>query len=339
MLSMLDSKSLQYRINELEEKGNKLLLLIMELKQAYVYAMEPQRSHLKYEIEEATAQLEAVREQQAELQKEKLYNSLLHIDYFKHTDLFLKFKSSNHMGAFIICGSAECNQEYRGYSVRSLLKRLIQVIPNTTVTPLIERDLSSPIQSNSIGALWRHLASRVNLGADSRPEDIAVRVSKRLQTQHVILIFHGVNSEAQLQELIDDFWVPLVEGVNAVQTIPRLTKRSLLLMFLVDYDGCVHNTKVAFTGPTDANATWRPHVPIRLPVISKFSSQDLCEWVKQWFETLHDVLPDDLKFGEVEYRVQKILEKSNGGDPGLVMLHICSQCGFLLEGVEEWLKL
>ncbi len=117
----------------------------------------------------------------------------------------------------------------------------------------------------------------------------------------------------------------------------RPTTRYLLLMFLVDYRGGVKDWKISCAERPDES--WKPDIPIRLPAITKFSDRDLSNWIDHWSETLYDILPDNLRQGPLEVRVQSILEKSDDGIPDLVMSHICSQCGFYLEGAEECLRL
>ncbi len=335
---MLDIHYLQDEIKRLLKKKESLTELIRRQSIHLILMSESdlRRDEIQYQLEERQTELEEVKDQMASSQRLMLYKSLMSLDYHDHTNLFQNFSRTYHVGAFMLHGSIKSNHHYRGYSVRALLKRLVYITPNSGVTPLMHRDLSSPIQSNDVDALWRALAAEVKLGPYAKREDIIKRICRRLQAENVILVFRGVDfvPEECLRRLIQDFWGPLATEAQKAQHSGRF----LLLMFLVDYSGRVKDWEIACAEWPDEGA-WKPDIPIRLPIVARFSNRDLSGWMEQWSETLFDILPDDLKQGPLEYRIQNILNKSSNGDPDLVMWYICNRCGHLLEGAEECLRL
>ncbi|MGB8699084.1 MAG: hypothetical protein WCD18_06685, partial [Thermosynechococcaceae cyanobacterium] len=164
------------------------------------------------------------------------------------------------------------------------------------------------------------------------PSEIADQVFQCLQTQNVLLVFHEVETmtETTLSELIDNFWLPLVSKVQEQSSQARKYK---LLMFLIDYEGCVESWEVPFAEKLSSN--WQSQIPVRPPIITEFSDDDLMGWI----ETEYDKLPPVLT-AQVDNTVQEILANSNNGVPERVLETICADCGYdWYEESDKWLKL
>ncbi len=80
--------------------------------------------------------------------------------------------------------------------------------------------------------------------------------------------------ETSLSELIDNFWLPLI---NKVQEQPCQASKFKLLMFLIDYEGCVGGWQVPFI--EKLNSHWNHQTPLKSPMITKFSEDDLLDWI------------------------------------------------------------
>ncbi|MBH8572054.1 hypothetical protein I8752_03200 [Nostocaceae cyanobacterium CENA369] len=257
-------------------------------------------------------------------ESERIHSELFRLNYIAQVQLFREFITEKRIGAFLVHGSPEHGQIW-------LLKRLLQKIPESTVTPPISFHLSRRVLRTDIAALWRELGRQMGVQDYSSQQEIARNVVAQLKTQHIILIFHDLDciDEIYLQELIRDFWLPLVNSTP--QTICP-SSEFFLLMFLVDCDGCVNTWNLGFADRLDL--LWKPHIPIRLPMIDPLSKQVLVNWM----ENAIDVLPIEAT-RKIDYTVQIILEKSEG-IPERVFAQIFGLCGCNWEEEEvKWLEL
>jgi hypothetical protein len=187
-----------------------------------------------------------------------------------------------------------------------------------------------------ISALWRELGGRVGLGRQHSPLEIAERVFQWWKTQNVILVFHGVDCMPQgyLQELLDEFWLPLASQAREVVS---QTSKFQLLMFLVDYEGCVGCQDTMFVEQLEP--TWESKIPIKLPTINPFCDRILTDWIET-LETEFSTLPLVEVIYQMEDFVQEILENSDNGVPELAFSEICHLCGCnWYEERERWLKI
>ena len=290
---------------------------------------------LKKQIKEAELEREQVG-QQLKLKEQdspaasggrEFYRILLKLGYRKQIRLFRRLIEVESVAAFLIHG-------YPDYGQRWLLNRLVsQYVPYLLAGKIIPVNVSRKVRRNDVSALWREVAGRVGLrGKQYLPSEIAEQVCQCLLTQNVLLVFHEVETmpEITLGEMIREFWLPLV---NQVQN--QLSKKSKfkLYMFLVDYEGCVGNWEIPFV--EKINASWKPLNPLKPPIITEFSDDDLTDWI----ETEYDNLPTVLT-AQVDDTVQEILANSDNGIPELALEAICDHCGCdWYEESEKWLKL
>ncbi|MBD2526368.1 hypothetical protein [Nostoc sp. FACHB-133] len=255
---------------------------------------------------------------------EPIHSELFRLNYIAQVQLFREFITEKRIGAFLVHGSPEYGQIW-------LLKRLLQKIPESTVTSPIPFHLKRRVLRSDIAALWRELGRRIGVQDFSSHEEIARNVVAQLKTQHIILVFHDLDciDETYLHELIRDFWLPLVNSTP--QTICS-SNEFFLLMFLLDQDGCVNTWNLEFADQLDL--VWKPHIPIRLPMIDPLSEQVLVNWI----ENAIDVLPIQMT-KKIDYTVQVILEKSEG-IPERVFAQIFGLCGCNWQEEEtRWLEL
>jgi hypothetical protein len=207
---------------------------------------------------------------------------------------------------------------------------LLNAIPDGSVTPPIQFYLSRRAFRTDIKALWRELGRQIGVQDFSLPE-IARNVMSQLKNQHVILVFHDMDciDEDYLQELIREFWLPLV---NSTQQTIYSSNEFFLLMFLVDQDSCVNTWDIAFAD--EIEIMWEPCTPIRLPIIDRLSDQVLVNWM----ENAIDALPTKVT-KKIDYTVKVILQNSEG-IPERVFAEIFGLCGYSWEqGEDRWLKL
>ncbi|WP_339379280.1 hypothetical protein [Brasilonema sennae] len=324
---MSQREELQKLLDLLEEK-------ILFLQTAKVTAIDAVALFsLHKQIEEAEGERDKIIQQIDNLESvacsEELYRALLKLGYRDQVRSFLKFLKAQSIGAFLIHGLLDHGQRW-------LLNRLVtQHIRLGTMGKMVRIELDRIGRRRDISALWREFGGRVGLGRQHSPTEIAERVFHWWKTQNVILVFHGVDCmpEGYLQELLDEFWLPLASQAREVLSPTKYQ----LLMFLVDYEGCVGCQDTIFV--EELETTWEPRVPIKLPIINPFGDRILTDWFEM-LETEFHTLPLVELINEIEDLVQEILENSDNGVPELAFSEICHRCGCnWYEERERWLKI
>jgi len=264
----------------------------------------------------------------AEAQREfktKLYGALLKLGYQQQARIFLRAINAESVAAFLIHGPD------KEYGQRWLLNRLVvEYLPLHTMSKVVTIDLGGTTRRKDIGACWRELGKRLNLrGKSLTAAAIADGVYRWWLTQDVIFVLNSVNTltEASLQKLIEEFWLPLIQRV---QMAGQESDRKLL-MFLVDYEGIAEQWQLPWVEKLD---TWEPRQPIKSPKLREFTNQELMDWIV----TQYSELPLVLKQG-IDEKVDEILANSEQGIPELVLQEICMQCGYdWFEELDKWLK-
>jgi inactive STAND len=321
---------LQSKIEELQQQlrilNEKLGFLRKKLAAEAGAAIQFQ---LEKEIEEAEAERERLEKQIARLGVEQFHNALFEMDHTEQVKLFRRFAETQRAAAFLIYGPQECGHVW-------LLKRLLRTVANSTTT---EPFKFSPAQRrgmrNDIDALWGAFGAYVGLGSKAKRDDIAQRFLERAKTQHVILVVEGIDfkGEEYLSELLKDFWQPLV---TAVRNSPTPPINSAVIMFMIDYAGCVGGWNLEFA--EQLNEQWEPCLPIRLPQVREFPQDVLSKWI----DSKSDILPLDL-IEHAENRVQEILDDSGGGLPLRVLEKLYRLCGqdeiWDEEGDKRWAEI
>ena len=255
---------------------------------------------------------------------EQLYNALLRLDFREQVSIFRHFVESHKVVSCLIHGKPE-------YGQRWLLNRLVQLVPNGRSAKIIQLGLNRRSRASYIESLWRELGGRVGLPGLQPPHKIAEAVCKWWQTQTVILVFHDVDRMPQefMSQFLCEFWLPLVEiSCNCSSHLSNYR----LLMFLVDYSGCVERWKIDCVETVES--TWKPQILVKLPKLNRLSDRDLMIWI----ETGINDLPMKLTI-QLDRTVQSILENTDNGLPELVLQHICSLCEHnWYEWEQVWLK-
>ncbi|MFK8182541.1 MAG: hypothetical protein AB8B99_04145 [Phormidesmis sp.] len=285
-----------------------------------IESVEEERAALKQ-------QLQALEESSAESTSSDLYPTLLRLGYRQQIRLFRRTIESESVMAFLIHGYPEYGQSW-------LLNRIVvQYVPYFLTGKIIRVHVSRKVRRNDVSALWREVAGRVGLrGKQYTPAEIAQQVVQCLETQNVLLVFHEVEElpEAILNELVKEFWQPLV---SAVKAIPASQHQFKLLMFLVDYEGCVGEWEVPFAEKLDA--AWEASVLLKAPIITEFSDGDLLDWIEREYDKLPPALTE-----KVDDNIQAILADTENGIPELVLDVICNYCGCdWYEESKKWLNL
>ena len=294
--------------------------------------LRPKESYrLKRQIEELKREREKVEEELEKLDKstnsEQLYRNLFKLGYEKQAASFVSLIQKQSVSAFLIHGSVK-------YGQRWLLNTLVdQYVPASISGRKIKIELSRAVQRNNIQALWREIARRVGCcqNITPSPAEIIEGVYRCWQTEDVLLVFHDVNMMPSdyLEQLIKDFWQPLASQAHQAS---YSSNQHRLLMFLVDYDGSVGNLDHLFCPQVDLD---KPNFPVKPPTISKFTSDNVSNWILQQYREL----PQEITY-KYEDVVAAILAESEQGIPEEVLAGIFQRCGYnYYEEVERLWKL
>jgi hypothetical protein len=251
-------------------------------------------------------------------QRPQLFDMLLRLDFGEQVRIVKQVIEAYRVAAFLVHGEVDCGQKY-------LVNRLVRLIPGWQSGKRIIVDVGSSGIGKSSHALWWQVASHLNLPSDTSTAQLAREVCKWWRTQDVIFVLHTVDYMLPrlLAKWIDEFWKPLVAAANRSLHLTRPDTH--MLMFLVDYSGCVCKWNVELA--------WQPdrldslHVPLYLPPASRFSAQELNSWMTFAAELLPAGLTADA-----------LLIDSDNGIPALIYEAIKRHCGFSWEGeLTEWL--
>ncbi|WP_341525412.1 hypothetical protein WKK05_22825 [Nostoc sp. UHCC 0302] len=328
---MSSEQHLQHKSHALQEHYDLVAQKLKRLRHDYAIATDTLiHFQLEKQIEQTEAEFNELAQQLDELERAlssgRVYRALLKLGYREQARAFRRLIETHSIGAFLIHGSLY-------YGQRWLLNRLVvQHLPHIMTGKIIRIELSRIARRSDSAALWRELGGRVGLGRQSSIPEIAERVYQWWRTQNVLLIFYDVDclSQTFLHELIQEFWLPLA---TKVQEATLSASQFKLLMFLIDYEGCVGNWSLPFVERLDS--TWKPDNPVKLPEITEFSEDELTNWL----EYAADELPTKL-IDQLDETVQTILKNSDNGIPEPALGEIChlSGCNWY-EEEEKWLRL
>ncbi|MEL6491113.1 MAG: hypothetical protein AAFQ95_14235 [Cyanobacteria bacterium J06621_3] len=260
-------------------------------------------------------------------ESDDIYQTLLRLGYQKQSRLFRRVIEADSIAALLICGAPN-------YGQRWLLNRLVlQYVPHLITGKVIKVNVGRRVRRNDLSALWREVAGRVGLrGKPYTPSDIIKEVSHCLETQDVILIFNEIDAitEAALSEIVEEFWLPLTKSLKAADQLSEFK----LLLFLVDYDGCVGGWKFPFADKITSK--WTAEVLVKSPELTKFSEDDLMSWMEDEYQNL----PELLTASGIDDVVESVLADSEEGVPEHALEIICDRCDCdWYEESEKWLKL
>lgn len=242
------------------------------------------------------------------LDKQKLFNSILDIDFDEQEDKVitaLDWQNFPHKtAAFLVHGNHQFGQF-------TLLNRLLQLqeLKNGERMEIVVK-LSN---QRNIDCVWEEVARRFvyfNQATGLSPEQVKEKIFQALQSQNLIFIFYEVYQSDRLSfldELIQDFWQPIVEKANH--------KDTYLVMFLIDNKGGVCKSGVSLA--EEVNHPQYPKIPLSLPPSTQFPRTKLASWLR--VAVRDKIVPESLC-------VDTLLADSQEGVPELVYERICQYC-------------
>lgn len=310
---------------ELRKQQDLLVEKIQRLGEALAIENDPaSKFKLDKQLEDTQSELTELKQQTA---SQNLYACLLHLGYQDQEVAFTRFVHKESIAAFLIHTYPDPDNGWL-YGQHWLLNRLKLRVLQGIVGKKVILDLTCMARSRDVKALWRELGRQVGLRQDSKPNEIAERVYQCWQTQNIFLILDSVDfmPEAYMQNLLQEFWSPLVARIRQDK---KSTSSFKLLMFLIDKSGSVEQWNIQFADRP--NPVWRSEIPVKLPWIQKFSTEVLTNWIFSELPNLPQFIDD------TEVAVETVLRNSDNGVPQWVFQEICtlSNC----EWCDEWARL
>jgi hypothetical protein len=285
-----------------------------------------QKVVLEQQIKEEKLELERIIGREAIL---RLSDALLRLDFNDHV---YQFRSATRDGqgiaAFLIRPLENGGVEARD-SIRLLVKRLLNLIPNPMSTAPIKVRLESNARRSDATALWRELAKKVGPKVHADAQAVTERVVERLRTQNVVLLLTGLD-RLDLTVCVRDFWAVIAEAAQQAEE-----RSYYLILLLIDNEG------VATLPPVpDSDGIWRPTQPLGLPPVLSFPDADLADWVTNVLDELPaSALPRASGLHEaVANLMQRLIPAGSNGDPDLVLWEICDIWACPTEELDAWLE-
>lgn len=196
-------------------------------------------------------------------------------------------------------------------------------------------DCREPRRNGDVESLWNTLAEGT---INAKHEDIINKINKRARTKNIVIIIRHIQlrQPEKLAVILEQFWLPLALGIkNAMAKEAGKYQHKKFFLFLIDYTGEMEKTPYKDADIEDAILPDDIHenigVPLRLPSITRFSSDHLRDWINQALESIDTLLPENLLDHGLEPTIQDILNNSKNGDPYLVMQYICTLLEYSFE--------
>jgi hypothetical protein len=274
--------------------------------------------HLHRDLEELhTAVQAALAQQNPQLtskprRRQILFERLLQLGFRPQVRMVKQVIEEHRAAAFLIHGPPESGQ-------RMLAYRLTRLKPEWETGQHIIIDVGSSGIGKSSRALWGQVAKKLQLPSQTTPVELASKVGKWLTTQDVIFTFDTVDymPPSLLSAWIDEFWKPL--ATMADPTLAYTSRRTHLLLFLVDYSGHIQHSDLILARKSQELDD--AQIPLLLPPIEPFSELEL----EIWIDAAAEVLPPGLS-------AKTLTSAPYSGIPELIYGKISEHCGFSWEG-------
>lgn len=320
---MLYNQNFEDDLKGLQQHYNIVIEKISRLRNALAIETDVTRC-LQYEqlLEQAKIMQEKLDWEISQHKNQQLYHLLLKLDYTDQEQLFSRFIRRHQIAAFLIHGSSQ------DYGQHWLANRLLKEIRRVSDRPVLV-DLDCLVYNSNSQTMWRELGRHFGVIKDS-PDLIANKVFKSWTTKNIYIVVDNVEfmCEHLLQELIQEFWLPLATKAQSAASQTNFK----LLMFLIDNVSFIENQNWNVSFAEVFEPTWSYYTPVKLPILKIFSDTVLRDWINREFVYLPDQLVEN-----IEQVIQTILKNSEAGMPIPAFREICNLCE--CEWLEEWLKI
>ncbi|MGI8501655.1 MAG: hypothetical protein ACR2LR_11015 [Hassallia sp.] len=320
---MLSNQNFEDNLEGLQQQYNILIEKINRLRNALAIETDVTRCLQNEQLlEQAKVMQEQLDWQISQIKNQQLYHLLLKLDYTDQEQLFSRFIRRHQIAAFLIHGSSQ------DYGQHWLANRLLKEIRRVSDRPVLV-DLDCLVYNPNSQTMWRELGRHFG-GIKDSPDLIAEKVFKSWTTKNIYIVVDNVEfmGEQLLQELIQEFWLPLATKAQSVASQTNFK----LLMFLIDNESFVESQSWNVSFAEIFEPTWICSVPVKLLILKVISDTILREWINRQFVYLPDQLVDN-----IDRVIQTILENSEAGMPIPAFREICNLCE--CEWLEEWLKI
>ncbi|MEO0868554.1 MAG: caspase family protein [Cyanobacteria bacterium J06642_11] len=196
-----------------------------------------------------------------------------------------------------------------------LVKRLVNQIPNVANAKVFSFTVPAhPMwKQRNVNEFWVELANKLKCSNDS--SDIIEALVRVYQTKPIIIAMYGwpnINrSQTLQQQILDDFWKPLIEAVGSLKVQPL---RSRAILFFAE--GCSHSTLPRGEAVSAAESIF----PIRLEPLTEITSEHIADWMES--DTVFPILQQFISEDQIGSLIsEEILEWSS--EPATAIEQIC----------------
>lgn len=258
----------------------------------------------------------------ADLDVKALAENLLRLDFVAQVETAVTAMRDRQFAAFLLHGPQDHAQTW-------VMRRILKSVPadraragtgtplivTIDVTPAFMPDGTRPFAAALGNALGVSVAATSPTGRHPWV-DVAEALAARVRTQSVVVVLNGIDRANNFLagSVVSDFWGGVLW--RALGSRPSWSPHTGLYLFLVDHKGTFGAPGSLFGG----ESTWPFFV--RLPVINRFSTDDLLHWLSVSAEAL----PVDV-VASPPAMANEILEKSDRGIPQRALEYIAWRVG------------
>lgn len=257
------------------------------------------------------------------IDKGNLRRVLTDLGFKDHRLEFFKIIRKNRMSMYLIHGPTDRHAQ------RWMLNRLVQhFLPKTIdIAGKFKIDLCRVGRRSDVQSIWEELGMMIapSYNRKSSPREIAKATIDTWLRKDIIIAIYNVNvlSEQALNRLIQDFWLPLVNEMEAT-TETECTHK--ILMFLVDNEGVTAMRNVP--AASQINTPGIASQELNSTPLGEFTREELMSWMANNYPDLPETLIDG---------VESLLDASDGGIPEWTFIEICRQLGYHWKAEsQEW---
>ncbi len=307
----------QRKVRSLEDHCISLQSEINSLQNDFFSESDPaKKPKLQSAIDTKKQELQECQNQLRRLSAQPVWESLASLDYHEQVRLFRRLMNNSQVGAVLFHGDQD-------YGHDRLLRRILKTIPGYDNSQQVHvpcgafsvrRDSASPI----IQGIGRHFG----VTSTSTSDRVVNSVANVFKTQTVVIVLQHVHvlDDHILSNLLSEFWHPLATVAYEICCSDKFDRRNHLYLFLTDLRPSSDDVSAMWVD--DLNLSWKPQQAVRMPILSRFTPQMICEWINNNLNHL----PAGLVNRDPEQVSLEVIEKTNSGVPERVFEYLCELC-------------
>lgn len=261
------------------------------------------------------------------LKAQPVREAIAALDYHDQVRLFQRLVNRSQVGAVLLHGDLNFGHDL-------LLRRILKNVPDfDNVEPVSISCGAYAVRKDSALLIIQQIGrsfgvSSTSISVTSKVVDY---VANAFKTRSVFILLQHVHclDDQILHEMLSEFWHPLVRVALEICQ-DDTDRRNFLYLFLTNHRPLQDNTSALWTD--DLGTGWRPEQAVRMPVLSRFTPQTICEWINNYVDHLPGLANTD-----PEQVSQEIISETDSGVPERVFERLGNLCGIdFWEGSKSW---